>query len=276
LKGYSLPNVPAGDVIPRVIYQTFPGVTLPPLLQANVDCLRFRNPEWEHRLFDDASIEAFISEHYGKSVLGYFKRIDPAYGAARADLFRYLVIYRLGGVYLDLKSTFRSPINDWIRGDERFIVSRWRNEAGEPHAGFGNHEELEGIGKEIQQWHVIAAPGHPFLRAVIEAVLDGIDSYGPHKTGVGRTGVLRLTGPIVYSRTIIPLLEKYPCTVIDNETVIGLQYSVLPNMTHQNVFAKHYTRSTSPVVRQRGVRRMLDLGYIGVRNAKRRLQGRDF
>ena len=49
----------------------------------------------------------YIRREYGESILSCYLRIDPVYGAARADLFRYLLLYRTGGVYLDIKSAAR-------------------------------------------------------------------------------------------------------------------------------------------------------------------------
>lgn len=62
------------------------------------------NPGWEHRLYNSAKAERFIADHYGVGTLAAYLRIGPEYGAARADLLRYLVIYKHGGVYLDLQS----------------------------------------------------------------------------------------------------------------------------------------------------------------------------
>lgn len=268
-----LPAVPQGQFIPRLLHQTYPRAELPEPLQRNVDGLRRANPAWEHRLYDDAAIERFIADHYGAGVLAAYHRIAPEYGAARADLFRYLLLYRLGGIYLDVKSSFTRPIDSVLRLDEHYILSGWRNRAGEPHAGFGRHADLADLPHgEFQQWHIIAAPGHPFLRAVIEAVLDGIDRYGARRTGTGYIGVLRLTGPIAYTRAIAPLVDLYPCTRIDNESVIGLEYSVLGKSEHQGLFKKHYTQNTSPVVRRPGLPGWLDRAYVRARNLKHRLR----
>lgn len=261
-----------GTAIPHLLHQTYPSLELPGALRRNVDNLRAANPSWDHRLYDDASIERFVLEHYGPAMLAYYARIDPAYGAARADLFRYLAVYRLGGVYLDVKSTFVRPIDETIKGDEHYILSGWRNRAGEPHAGFGMHGDLAGLlHGEFQQWHVIAAPRHPFLRAVIGAVLDGIDRYGPRRTGIGYIGVLRLTGPIAYTRAISPLLDSHPCTIVADETAVGLAYSVLEKSSHQGFFRSHYTRNTAPVVRRPGLPGRLDRTYVRARNLKHRL-----
>jgi hypothetical protein len=270
-----VPRFEPGESIPRLIHQTHVGGALKGEMASNVSRIREQNPTWEHRLYDDAKVDGYIREHYGEKIHAYFKRIDPAYGAARADLFRYLVMYREGGVYLDLKSAFTRPIDEVLRGDEQFVISHWRDKEGEPHAGFGHLQEITSAGlREIQQWHIIAAPGHPFLRAVIAAVLRQIDEYVPWRGSVGFIGVLRLTGPIVYTKTISSILHLYPHTKIPNESALCLQYSVLDQTMAHQASAKHYTKQTVPVVRRKGARRLIDLCYVSLRNFKHRLQKR--
>ena len=266
----SLPDAKLGTAIPRLLHQICVGQAVPGALLRNVEQLANRNPGWSHQLYDDAAIERFILKHFGLPVLNYYKRISPDYAAARADLFRYLALYKLGGVYLDLKSSFSQPIDDVLRGDEQYVISRWRNGPGEPHQGWGIHGDLADIpGGEIQQWHVIAAPGHPFLRAVIETVLAAIEHYDFRQTGVGWIGVLRTTGPIAYTRAITPLLALHPCRIITDETVLGLEYTVLPQSSHQGTFSGHYTQNATPVVRHPGVRGWIDVA----RRSKDRLKG---
>lgn len=270
-----LADVARSTVIPRIIHQTYARRELPEALQGNVTELKEQNPGWEHILYDDAAIESFILTAYGQEVLSAYLRIDPLYGAARADLFRYLVVYKLGGIYLDIKSRFLCPIDQVIRGDEEFIVSRWSNQPGAKYEGFGLKPEVEHIaGGELQQWHVIAAPGHPFLRAVLLAIFDGMDAYRPWLHGTGKVGVMRLTGPLVYTHTIIPLLEQYPCKIIANESVIGLDYSITPGDTHKKFFAAHYSTSEVSVIRLSGFLGIMGSVYQAIRSLKRRLKGR--
>lgn len=270
-----LPDVAVGDRIPRILHQTYGSRTLPELLQANVDSLKAMNPEWEHRLYDDSAIEAFIAEHYGDAVLARYRKIDPDYGAARADLFRYLLIYRLGGVYLDIKSRFERPIDEVIRPEDAFIVAQWSNGPGEVYENFGRHPDLADIERgEIQQWHVISAPGHPFLRAVVARVLANIDRYRPWNMGVGRIGVLRLTGPIAYTRAIHPLLRRYPCRIVRDEREVGLQYSIAGNYVHAEAFPRpHYSLLEKPVVTLPAYAHPLALAYVWARRLRKRLKG---
>lgn len=245
----ALPQFDATWRIPRIIHQTCSSLDLPPPLQDNINQLKSANPQWDHRLYDDCARQGLIARTYGDEVLAVYRLINPAYGPARADLFRYLAIYACGGVYIDIKSYFSRPIDNGVAETDAFILSQWDNLPGGSHPGSGLHRELNAVpGGEFQQWHVIACPGHPFLRAVIAKALSNIQRYRPWRGGVGRIGVLRLTGPIAYTEAIFPLLELYPHRRIRDEAEIDLHYSIGGNYDHHSVFKQHYSRLTSSVV----------------------------
>jgi len=265
----ALPAVEPGMRIPRIIHQTYGRRELPAALQSNVDALKARNPGWDYRFYDDAAIETFIREHYSAAVLALYLRIDPAYGAARADVFRYLLMYRLGGVYLDIKSRFLRPIDEVLDGDEGFVISQWSNGKGERYEGSGLKAELAHIeGGEFQQWHIIAAPGHPFLRAVLLELFARIESYRPWRDGVGKLGVIRLTGPIMYTLAIAPLLGRYPCKIVRHEAAMALEYSIVADDTHKALFARHYSVNTRAVVMPLGPQRLVYGAYAALRACK--------
>ena len=56
---------------------------------------------------------------------------------ARADFFRYLLVYQLGGVYLDIKSSLDKPLKDVLRAEDQFILTHWDNRPGEQYEGIG-------------------------------------------------------------------------------------------------------------------------------------------
>jgi mannosyltransferase OCH1-like enzyme len=241
-----VPALPAGQSIPRIIHQTFYERTLPPELQRNVDRLRTLNPGWEYRFYDDDDIKAFIGQHYGQAVLDYFERIGPQYGAARADLFRYLLMYKVGGVYLDIKSAAMRPLDEVFRPDDRFLLSTWERE----HISWGHHYDLRNLGHgEFQQWYIACASGHPFLKEVIETVLCNIDRYDPHLHRVGKNGVLRVTGPIAYTLAIHRVLKRHPHRIVDSARELGFEYNVYRNQSHETTFRSHYSTQTAPVVK---------------------------
>ncbi|MBY9064032.1 hypothetical protein K7957_13895 [Sphingomonas yunnanensis] len=244
----ALPHLPQQPSIAKKIHQIFLRGALPPRLAENVAEMKALNGDHAHRLYDLAAGEDLIERLYGPEVLRQFQRIDPAYGAARADLLRYLIVYAEGGAYIDVKSYLDRPLRTALRDDDRMILSYWDNEPGGEFPGFGKHAELgPGFG-ELQQWHVIASAGHPLLRAVLCKVLANIDGYRPWRVGVGRNGVLRTTGPIAYTRAIAPLLARYPHRLLRSPAEIGLHYSIADTYDHRSVFPTHYSTLTTPVV----------------------------
>ena len=274
-----LPDVPAQPRISRCIHQIFfsdRGSRLPPELEHNVEHIRRNNPGWEHRLYGAENMVAFIRDHYDPRVLEYFERINPVYGVARADLFRYLLMYQLGGVYLDIKSSLQRPLDVVLRADDQYLLSRWHNKPGEEFAGWGLHPEIGDIDGEFQQWHIVAARGHPFLRAVIERVLRNIARYNPVLDGQGWIGVMRVTGPIAYTLAIRPLLPRYRHRIVDAQTELGFQYSIFPRTVgspHQSLFRRaHYTQLNEPVVRLAAADRLLSWTVSAAKAAKAKLR----
>ena len=238
-----------GRSIPKIIHQTYANKNLPPEIEANIETIKNLNPDWDYRFYDDQDIENYLSEHFPWSLV-YYRRIKPNYGPARADFFRYLLMYNEGGVYLDVKSSLSKPLNEVIQGDDRFLLSHWRNEPGEKYERWGKHPEIEMARGEFQQWHIVSAPGHAFLKTVIQKVCNNIDGYNPYTYGVGKRGVLRTTGPIPYSMAILPLLESCSYRLVDAEKDLGFIYSIFkygPNQ-HRNIFKTDYTgQRDSPI-----------------------------
>lgn len=259
--------------IPRTIVQVFLGKALPEPLKRNGEYLTALNPGWTLELYDDDRVVSYIREHFGSDVERSYLAIAPAYGAARADFFRYLRIYAGGGVYLDAKSSLSRPLDEILEPDEAFLLCQWANRPGEAREGFGSHAELKGVvGGEFQQWHVIARPGHPFLAAVIERVLGNIRSYSPWRLGVGGNGVWRTTGPIAYTRAIAPILANHPHRLVRDETSVGLLYSIGSGYVHQDHFRNHYTVLGSAIVPAHGLRQLTDPPYLAARALKKRVQ----
>lgn len=250
IRAHAFPVVPAGQGIPRVIHQIFmPQSRMSPEIRQLMADLCAANPGWTHRLYDAPDIDAYIATHYGPEMLAAYRRIDPRYPAARADLFRYLLMYREGGVYLDAKSTVSRPLDAVLRPDDTHVLAHWPNGPGEMFEGIGRHSELGALERgEFQQWHILCAPGSPFLRAAIDAVLTNIEDYRPWLHRTGRLGVLRLSGPLPYTLAILPLLADHPHRIVRAHTDLGLVFNGL-STPHHGLFGRHYSQETASVVR---------------------------
>lgn len=226
-----------------------PRERLAPELQDNLARQAQANPAWKHIVFTDAEALAFIKHHCAPRAVAALERIDPAYGPARSDLMRYLIMYQIGGVYLDSKSGLSRPLDDIVHPDDEFIVSQWHKVPGEVHNNWGLHAELAHVpGGEFQNWVIVTRAGHPFLAAVIESVVSNIENYSPQAFGVGKHGTLRLTGPIAYTLAIAPLLEQHAYRRVFYVEAGFLYAANGDHERHELLAPLHYTRLRHPIV----------------------------
>ena len=242
-----LPEFDSTTGIPKRFFQTCPDPErLPRKIVRNIRRLRERNPGWSHQVFSDTDIERWIDTRYGDRVLGIYRMIRPAYGAARADLFRYLLMYAEGGVYLDIKSTAKEPLDPLLRPDESYLLSHW-NQQRFPKWGITDTPGIPELG-EFQQWHIVASAGHPFLRAAILKVLGNILRYDEARDGAGQRATLIVTGPWAYTQAIVPLLETCSHRLVEIDKDFGFEYTIYWRYRHIRLFKNHYSHLTEPLV----------------------------
>ena len=102
---YSVPYTPLKNhyspTIPLNIYQTWYTKDLPPNMKKNVDNLKIQNPEFTFHLYDDNECREFIRLNFADDVLHAYDTLIP--GAYKADLWRYCILYKNGGMYIDIK-----------------------------------------------------------------------------------------------------------------------------------------------------------------------------
>ena len=89
------------SVIPLNIYQTWHTTNLPPKMQQAVNTIKAHNPEFQHFLYDDNMCREFIKNNFPEDVLRAYDCLIP--GAYKADLWRYCILYKKGGIYLDIR-----------------------------------------------------------------------------------------------------------------------------------------------------------------------------
>lgn len=268
-----VPEVEQGKEIPKIVHHIYFGTIERVEYLDNLQQLRDQNLDYRFVMYDDETAETFINERFGDRILAYFRRISSDYSAAKSDFLRYLVIYAEGGVYLDVKSSFSTPIRDSISGHEGFVLAQWMNQPGQPDEGIGLRRAVGQVpGGEFQQWHVIAWKGHPYLRSVIAGMLYQIDRYRPWVHLTGRIGVLNVTGPILYTNAIYKILNNHKHKLYRSQNDAGLIYSVI-GITN-NVTDMHYSRQRTPVIKLAPHLRVVFFLYKAIIHVRWRLNGK--
>ena len=97
--------------IPKLIWQTLKQT---PLTEKHVTIgLKKRNIGWQYALYNDNELEYFMDEKCAKHWPDYVKAyhmLNPVVGAAKADMFRYCILWMYGGVYVDYDSDCKQPL----------------------------------------------------------------------------------------------------------------------------------------------------------------------
>jgi len=82
---------------------------------------------------DDEMADAFILENFGNEIHGMYKSFPV--GAMRSDFWRYAVIYMHGGIYGDIDTLCKRPVQQWLPAEkppewENYEPGKWYSVGG--------------------------------------------------------------------------------------------------------------------------------------------------
>jgi len=177
-------------MIPKVIYQTWYKKDLPDSIKNLNEKMMSINKNYKYCFYDDTDIINFINDNYGDTIIKAFNSLNV--GAAKADLWRYLILYKNGGIYLDLDSELHNDLDNLIKDSDEAIISR------------------EGNKDVFTQWCLMFSANHPILKICIDKCVDNILNK---KTN----NVLYLTGPHVYSESIFEYVKNLDKNIYDEK-----------------------------------------------------------
>ncbi len=181
--------------IPKIIHQTYKHANLPWLHQWHINQLKKKNPAYQYEFYDDERVDAEMKKILSAADYHLFQKIQI--GAAKADFFRYVILYQTGGVYLDIDSLIVSPLKNLITPTDVAIISK------ESHL------------HSYCQYALFFDKNHPFLAKTIALVLDNLQNNRfPHN-------VHQMTGPAVFTKAVNLVLEENSNTP---HKMLGIDY----------------------------------------------------
>jgi hypothetical protein len=203
--------------VPLVIYRTLNTTKVPIGMYNAIHETAKLLPEFEHRFFTDEDCEKFIEENFKPDVLKAFKSLKP--GAFRADLWRYCILYKRGGVYTDAKVIFKqNPIPIMKEYPVCYMqdIPGGKKLCNTAHPGIWN-----GL-----MW---TPPGNRVLMSAIEEIVESCNAkrYGFNSldiTGPCMLGrqIANLAGPDIITNS--PFVHKSPKTYHYKDTVLAIEY----------------------------------------------------
>src|SRR5574343_186262 len=167
--------------IPKILYRTseFEIDKLPPEIFNVLKKTKEKAVSYIQVYFDPRGRTQFIKDNFPQ-FLKYYRVLNP--GAYRADLLRLLLIYKYGGIYNDIGSTYYLNIGTFIENNDELIITKDYVDYVKPvkygisNAFIGSHGE------------------HPIIKFFIEWVLRNIQNkyYG--------VNALDITGPMALGK----------------------------------------------------------------------------
>lgn len=127
------------------------------------------NPGWRYVFWDDEAVARCLQElapPEDASMLQDMLAIE------RFDYFRYLVLFRIGGVYADIDVSPKQPVEHWWKQacastGEPSLITGWEarldSAADEARVKFSRQDQ-------VQQWTIVGRAGHPVLKDVLERI----------------------------------------------------------------------------------------------------------
>ena len=247
-----LPIVKKTNSIPKNIYRTYYDLELAKKFNKAYQKTKENNLELKEKIFDDDMIDEYIKNNFSNRIYNAYKSINQDYGPAKADFFRYLIIYKEGGIYLDIKSALIKNIDD-ILEKNNLIISKGKANPYPFYYGLINQyknsynwsyfSKVNYYG-EYNNWCIISPAGNEVLAKVIKQMVSNIE-YGlehQNKYNNGEYSVLALTGPIMFSRVIVEYGNNENIIITDNDLGGKVKYSY-GGVDHKNIgYKKHYSK----------------------------------
>ena len=191
------------SVIPLNIFQTWHNKTLPPLMYNAVNKIKTLNPRFKYCLYDDNDCREFIKNNFQEDVLNAYDTLIP--GAYKADLWRYCILYKEGGIYVDIKY---KPLNKF-----KFITLTE-----------SEHWVLDVDGNGIYNALMVCKPENAILFAAIHQIVENVKNrfYG--------NSCLEPTGP--------HLLAKYFNQ--EQKNSFDMKHNFINNLNNRYIYFNNY------------------------------------
>jgi mannosyltransferase OCH1-like enzyme len=179
-----LSGLPQKKIIPKKIHQVWIGDSVPDLFQKCIDTIREMNPDYEYKLWTQDDIDEF-----GLKNRNIFDKVDNL--GCKSDIFRYEILERHGGIYLDTDFVALKKFDDLL-GYELFGGTAYVEKP----------EVLNGL--------IGCVPNHP----VISECIHRISKKQPRNFGRDAYGVIKFSGPWFFTEVFLDLINEDSNAVI--------------------------------------------------------------
>lgn len=233
-----------GFKIPNIIHFTFINQNLPIEILRVIEHNKKVCRNCKFIFYNDNDCLDLIKNNFNDEIYNTYNKINPTYGAMRADFFRYCVLYLYGGIYIDIKSKINYPIFKIINKNDICILDIPRKDK----------EPWRLNSPTYEQWLLIFAPRHPYLLSMINLMCKYIsEKYIPTSVNgielATKGKILNITGPDAFTRAINNYTSDNNIILhrnIDYDTFAKLNFEINYKKMYKMNNKKHYSEVNAP------------------------------
>ena len=116
----TIENFELNNQIPKVIYLSYKTKNIPNYIIPNWQKLY---PDYEIKLYDNDDCIKFLKDEYGQEYVDIFNFIKD--GPIKADFWRVCILYKYGGIYLDMDIVCKKNLDSFLEYD--FVIAKSSN-----------------------------------------------------------------------------------------------------------------------------------------------------
>jgi hypothetical protein len=216
--------------IPHILHQTWKTRDLPARFVELCESWRRFHPDWEIRLYDDADCRAFVTREFPDLLALYDGLAKPI---QRADFFRYLVVFRCGGLYADVDMECRRNHDALLAGCGLVLGVEETWSPIEVRRGRFPHRI------RIANCIFAARPEHGFLQLAIDEIRRGAAVVSPEE-------VIDFTGPGLLTHLVHEHGGKFPLRLLPQICWMPPSLPSYPDLFPftRHIYAKHHFAGT--------------------------------
>lgn len=197
--------------IPKIIHQIWSSKykPYPSIFGKLADTWKYYHPDWEYILWDDERMKDFVHVYYPEyeKVFWCFP-----YDVQRWDVIRYLILYKMGGFYLDCDYECRKKF-ETLLGDHTCCLGL------EP----SSHKRYAQYDIYIGNALMATKQEHPFIKELIDSIINAPKpDVFPHDK---LSYVLLSTGPMRLSIIYNGSVYKKEIQLLSDEDVAPFSFS---------------------------------------------------
>lgn len=191
--------------IPRIIHQIYEDPAGPSeFLLLLAETWKENHPTWEYRFWNKKAIESFLEDNF-PDFIPYYRAYS--FDVQRWDAIRYLILYKIGGLYVDLDY-------ECIETIEPLLIDSTCCFGMEP----GHNKVYYNKSMIIGNAFMASVPEHDFLKSIIHEMIYGDKYLNLSK----RMQIMETTGPFMVTRMYEGYSDKTAVTLLPASLVTPL------------------------------------------------------